>query len=186
MQMEIAVSPTPSISQRLTDLARVLCNTDSGALKAADAALLTDAPAFWSTTADTNAMSGWRDYINANGGIRAGLIAVRNDFPHTRVDDVMERFLDRLIPLNDEAIVDLEFAYKAIGTFRDEAELEAREATAFETGNPHMPLPADELAALRSRFDARQAEIDKSRALVRGFGKRLAVSAARAKIEERV
>ncbi len=107
------------LTAALTEIRRLssrYMNEDTPGEEHAAEALEAGRAAYWSTTGSTNALSLWRDYVNIAGAVGDGLAAYRKDFGSKLAGDVrlIKRFLDKLIPLNDAAVADLDVAYRTL------------------------------------------------------------------------
>jgi hypothetical protein len=104
-------------------------------------------PAFWSTCGNYNALDGQLiDAINQHGSIEAAQEEYAGIFARRGMDPRNEEHLDRLIPLNRAAVMDLLRAYQNVGTFRDADELAAR---AFKRGWPRYRVRGSLSAPVR-------------------------------------
>lgn len=91
-------------------------------------------PAFWSTCGNSAALDGQLfDAANCHASIEAAQDEYKGIFARRGMDPRNEEHLDRLIPLNRAAAMDLLRAYQAVGTFRTGEELARR---AFKRGWP--------------------------------------------------
>ena len=104
-------------------------------------------PAFWSTCGNSNALDGQLiDAINQHGSIEAAQDEYTGIFARRGMDPRNEEHLDRLIPLNRAAVMDLLRAYQSVGTFRSAGELAQR---AFRRGWPRYRVAGSLSAPVR-------------------------------------
>lgn len=128
-------------------------------LSSTDAArnLLDRKPAFGWTTSYSNASAGtFAATVNMLAGIEEAQDDLAAHFARNGRDVTDEQWLDNLLPLNREAVMDLMRAYQRVGTFRTPAELE---------GRTKRYLPATEGAPVNLRdavYAAYPAPIDSS------------------------
>ena len=152
--------------QRISDLALCRRNWDTPCANAALANIMSGQPAYW-YFGRSSAASHVAPGANAKGSLIAALEGFAERHPHV---GIAEDILDRLIPLNAEAIAEMELAYRLQSTFRDRYELETRERDAIIEAYFPANLTIDtrlrwgeEYAAARRRFDDRQRDAHWSR-----------------------
>ena len=104
-------------------------------------------PAFWSTCGNSNAFDG-QLFVSANrhASIEAAQDEYSGIFARRGMDPRNEEHLDRLIPLNRSAVMDLLRAYQSVGTFRSAEELAQR---AFRLGWPRYRVTGSLSAPVR-------------------------------------
>ncbi|KKB80814.1 hypothetical protein VW35_00980 [Devosia soli] len=84
-------------------------------------------PAFWSMCGNSNQFDGLLfSAANRHGAIEAAQDEYEGIFSRRNMDVRGEKHLDKLLPLNHAAVMDLMRAYQAVGTFRTPEELYAR------------------------------------------------------------
>lgn len=125
---------------RVRDLADCLATHDDPGVDRAVSALMADRPAYWRDTGYGDQWTGaFLYYLNTQPSFAE---AYADYCAQHQIEGVDARFLthvlDHLIPLNDDAIIELARAYEKLGTFRAEDELEARERHAIF--HPRWPI----------------------------------------------
>lgn len=118
--------PTPDFTtafSRIEALALAFDNADERPMVGAARNLAKGAPAFWHKAGGNNAVvGGFMACVVEHGDVQKAWAAYEADFGQP-CPMREPRWLDRLLPLNVGAIVSLQLAYEAIGTFRDGREL---------------------------------------------------------------
>lgn len=119
--------PTPEHLSRVEHIATRCSNRDLGGELAAARALDNHTAAFWATASVRNDPL-WAFVATANnrGGIIEAWEAIEGEQPHQIHQERGLPKLDAIIPLNLPAIVSLQRAYAALGSFRDREELARR------------------------------------------------------------
>lgn len=100
---------------RVLDLAQAHCNENTPVCEQAARNIVNGQPAFWSSSrGHDNALDGlFVIYVNAACEVENGFERLVENHPNHQWSDaaLVERLLDKLIPLNEAAIADLHAAY---------------------------------------------------------------------------
>lgn len=112
---------------RIRALSARLDNANSYPEGLAVANLAAGRPAFWSTGRYHNASLGiLLAVVNELASIKGAIEECRRFYVHSPRDWARVELLDGLLPLNPQAVRELQNAYQAVGTFRTAQELAAR------------------------------------------------------------
>lgn len=124
------LNPDPRIAahqRRVCELSRHLGNENTPGEEQAAACLASSKPAYWTTASVYHAvLTGLLPYLNEGNGVEAAFGSYARDYQKPEFETT-PKLLDRLIPLNEEAVRDLGDAYLVCGTFRDPLELARRD-----------------------------------------------------------
>lgn len=160
--------------QRITDIATCRRNLDSMSRDDAAQNLMDDKPAYWSMAGGSALGISAQTAATANfhGSLITALDEKADRFGARNID-IAKDVLDNLIPLNMEAVREMERCYRLQSTFRDRSELLGRETDAVcrpyrpawpnHDGEATATMYAELYAAAQERFRARcNASIDRA------------------------
>ncbi len=145
-------------AQRIEDIAACRRNLDSMSRDDAARNLMDDKPAYWSMAGGS--ALGLSAQVAATANFQGSLIRALDEKSEgfaARGINIARDILDKLIPLNIDAVEELDLCYRHQSTFRARESLLGRETSAIL--NPWSPaFPNDDSEAVAERYSALVAE----------------------------